>query len=226
MSALTRIRQDLRTRFFTVFSEDVMGLRGLRLDILDRCYPEDVLAPVPDARGPVKDRYRAKDFCVYRRFGDKIELTPAKPDLMQLGDGRDARPVAHVSFCTPYAGLIEALLHLIPPEAQHPQGTWGVHTFRSFSNVVNSPHQDGFEYGGVYCLDLVGGGANSYLIPIAGGPRPLEHQLQPGEILLFKDSKFLHGATPLEGNEPRRDALVLQFDAPEDLEAARKGGLL
>ena len=50
----------------------------------------------------------------------------------------------------------------------------------------------------------------------------LDYQLQPGEILLFHDASFMHGATPLEGpvGKRHRDALVIQFDAPEDLVAA------
>lgn len=219
---------ELASRNFTILSEHDLLLSGLRLEILKHCYRPEVLPPVGDTRGPVKDRYRAKDMCIYRRRGDTTEILPVTDDsLMQLGTGENARTAAHAPFfkIPGCSELVKWLLALIPEEDRHSEGTWGVHTFRSFSNVVDGPHQDGFEYGGVYVLDLIGTGARSYLRRINGG-QELDYQLQPGQILLFKDSEFLHGATALEGNPCRRDALVIQFDAPEDVEAAKRGFLL
>jgi hypothetical protein len=111
---------------------------------------------------------------------------------------------------------------MIPPEQRHPEGAFGLHCFRSFAEVVNGPHADGFEFGGTYVVERTAGGAVSYLN--RGGTRVLDHQLQPGEVLLFHEHfpdqppMFTHGATPLEPGG-YRDAIVLQIDAPEDLEA-------
>ena len=45
----------------------------------------------------------------------------------------------------------------------------------------------------------------------------LQQQLNPGDIIIFDDKRFRHGATPLVGSRRRaaqRDALVCTVDYP------------
>jgi 2OG-Fe dioxygenase len=218
---LERAWDDMRGQQYTIVTEDELGFPGLRFRVLHEIYRPEVLHPAADTGGPVPDRWRAKDFLHYRWDGGHCFLTETSADRYAgLGVPRRAVPRLHWLSVAGGAEMAAAQLAMIPPEMRREAGTWGVHAFRSFSDVVNAPHQDGFEYGITYVLDRTGDGAVSYLFDPAG-EQVLDHQLRPGEILLFRDSAFTHGATPLEGTTAkRRDALVIQFDAPEDLIAA------
>ena len=210
---------DIRTDQFHVSSDTALGFAGLNRRIVEAFYAPDVLLPHPDTTGPVPTRYRIKAMCTYERNGDDVTLTPQP--YSRIGTGAGARDVPGFDFFG-LDGVTEfvcALLNLVPPESRHQSGTFGVHAFRSFSSVVSGPHQDGFEFGVTYVLDLVGDGAYSYLKPTTYGAKGLDYQLKPGEFVIYRDAAFLHGATELEGKDPHRDALVIQFDAPEDHEA-------
>ena len=213
---------DMRERAFTVTSEAALGFAGLRHVIGEGIFTAHVMLAGADHAGPVPDRLRVKDVMHYRRGdGDEAELTELADDgcaLVRLEHVPRFRWL-DVPGCRE---MTVALLALIPPEDRHESGTFGVHAFRSFSDVVNAPHQDGFEYGITYVIARAGDGAVSYLNDLGSGARVLDRQLQPGEILLFRDDRFTHGATPLAGDPRHRDALVIQFDAPEDLQGAAR----
>jgi hypothetical protein len=77
-----------------------------------------------------------------------------------------------------------------------------------------------------YIIDRVGDGAETYLYKpddVAEQGEPiaepvLRRQLNPGEIIIFEDNLFKHGATPLEapdGVSTMRDAVVCTVDYPE-----------
>ncbi len=209
---------DLRAQGWTLTSDAELGLPGLHKVIHPAVFVPEVLVPRPDAGGPVPDRYRIKDMAHYRWEDGSVVLREVTEDRYARVDDRPGVPRFRF-FAVPGArDLAAALLGLIPPEMRHGSGTFGTHAFRSFNDVVNSPHRDGFEYGITYVIDRIGEGAVSYLY--RDGREVLSHQLQPGEILLFRDADFLHGATPLEGEPRRRDALIMQMDAPEDHKAA------
>jgi hypothetical protein len=121
--------------------------------------------------------------------------------------------------------LICRFLELVPPEWRQRDGTFGVNLFRTFTDVVTKPHHDHEEFVILYVLDRVGDGAESYLynssdvtedgLPTAGPV--FKHQLNPGEIIIFEDQRFKHGATELEappGASARRDVLVCTVDDP------------
>jgi hypothetical protein len=67
-------------------------------------------------------------------------------------------------------------------------------------------------------LDKIGGGAKSYLYSSDNPEKRIFFgTLRPGEILIFKDSDFLHGATPLvsrANQSTQRDAMVCTVDYP------------
>jgi hypothetical protein len=121
--------------------------------------------------------------------------------------------------------LITALLELVPPSRRQPDGTFGVNLFRTFTNVVTKPHHDNEQFIIIYVLDRIGTGAETYLYNPADvsaegvikAPPLLRQQLDPGDIIIFEDALFKHGATPLR-NPPdgtaRRDALICTVDDP------------
>lgn len=221
---------DLRDRGWTLASEDEFGLAGLHKLIGEAFFTAAALPPRPDVEGPVPTRYRNKDFMHYRRIGQALELRETSADRyarIRVPGDPPWRPVPRFrwTYVPGAAEMAAELLNMVPDEDRHPEGTFGLHGFRSLDKVVAEPHADGFEFGGTYVIARTGGGAVSYLYDQRqGGKLALEHQLQPGEILLFheryrdQEPMFLHGATPLDGGH--RDALVIQFDAPEDLAAA------
>ena len=140
--------------------------------------------------------------------------------------------------------FVRTLLTLVPPKRRRREGTFGINLFRTYTNVVTKPHHDDEEFIILYVLDRIGGGAESYLyrpedVTEAGEPTadPIDtHQLDPGEILVFEDKFFKHGATPLEAlpdGARQRDVLVCTVDyhgsylgeTPEsDTERAPAGG--
>jgi hypothetical protein len=211
---------EIRTQEHLVSSDAALGFPDLHKRMEEAWFRDDVLLPNPDSTGPVPTRYRIKAMCVYRRGeGDDITLEPHP--VARIGAGSAARDVPWFD----YFGLegvpefTKAILNLVPPERWHPAGTFGVHAFRSFSQVTTGPHQDGFEYGITFVVDHVGGGAEAYLQPLAG-TSGFHRRLEPGEFILYRDACFMHGCTSLQGQSPHRDALVIQFEAPEDLEVA------
>jgi 2OG-Fe dioxygenase len=119
--------------------------------------------------------------------------------------------------------LVRRLLRLVAPERRLIQGTFGVNLFRTYTNVVTTPHHDHEEYVILYILDRIGDGAETYLYKpedvaedgqILGEPI-LTQQLNPGDMIIFEDRLFKHGTTPLvcpPGGSARRDALICTFD--------------
>ena len=95
--------------------------------------------------------------------------------------------------------------------------------FRTFTNVVTKPHHDNEQFIIIYVLDRIGEGAETYFYAPADvtddgeikAPPILRQQLNPGDIIIFEDERFKHGATPLinpPGGTARRDALICTVD--------------
>jgi 2OG-Fe dioxygenase len=119
--------------------------------------------------------------------------------------------------------FIRTLLSLVPPGRRRPTGTFGVNLFRTFTDVVTKPHRDNEELIFLYVLDRQGEGAESYLYDPhdvtpegkAIGNPIMQQQLNPGDIIIFDDARFMHGATPLEAlpdGTSMRDVLVCTVD--------------
>lgn len=225
---ITKHHDSFRQRGFTITNEAEMFLHGLRHSIVKEFFNEATLPPVPDTAGPVKTRYRNKDIIHYRWNGDELQLKRiSAAKYARIGTGAGSREVPWFQWLSldGTEHVTRSLLSMVPPEWRHPRGTFGLHCFRSFDSVVDGPHVDGFEFGGTYVVELTTGGAVSYIYDIATGAQLLDYRLLPGDILLFHEhfpgtnAIVKHGATALEPSG-YRDALVLQIDAPEDLEAA------
>jgi hypothetical protein len=172
------------------------------------------------------DRVRARDVIRYRWHDGRLSLR--WHDAITITDRagiKGRREHARVELLDdPQAReLISILLHLVPPARRQAEGTFGVNLFRTFTNVVTKPHRDNEQFIIIYVLDRIGEGAETYLYSPAdvtdGGEvkaQPvLRQQLNPGDIIIFEDTLFKHGATPLvnpDGGQTRRDALICTVD--------------
>jgi hypothetical protein len=184
-----------------------------------------------DPRDQPIDRKRARDVIRYHWRDADLDLTEhgtiTITDRAEIPGKRDHSRVMLLD--NPQAKeLIRTLLHLVPAERRQPDGTFGVNLFRTFTNVVSKLHRDDEQFVMTYLLDRVGSGAETYLYErgdvtedgqaIADAKPVLRHQLEPGEIIIFDDERFRHGATPLEapsGEMTQRDALVCTVDYRE-----------
>lgn len=172
------------------------------------------------------DRKRARDVIKYRWRHDQLEFEEF--DTITITDRAGIpgkREHARVRLLTdPQATeLVRTLLQLVPPRRRRTDGTFGVNLFRTYTNVVTKPHHDKEEFIITYVLNRVGDGAESYLydpdVILDGGEviddPIMRRQLNPGDLMIFEDSKFKHGATPLvppSGETAMRDALICTVD--------------
>jgi hypothetical protein len=172
------------------------------------------------------DRQRARDVVRYQWRGDHPCLLPH--DTITITDrasiqGKREHSRVQLLDDPQAADLIRGLLQLVPPKRRQPDGTFGVNLFRTFTNVVTTPHRDNEEFVIIYVLDRVGEGAETRLYTaddatedgqVMASPA-LRRQLNPGGILIFDDERFQHETTPLKDSPDgtaRRDALVCTVD--------------
>lgn len=180
------------------------------------------------------DRLRARDVIRYARGRRSLELyehgnititnragIPGKREHSRVWLLRDAQA----------RELIRTLLQLVPPSRRKREGTFGVNLLRTFTNIVTTPHHDLEEFIIIYVLCRIGDGAETYLyqpddVSDSGEPAAepvLRFQLNPGDIVIFEDRMFKHGATPLRNplnGTAMRDALVCTVDHYETYLAA------
>jgi hypothetical protein len=172
------------------------------------------------------DRQRARDVIRYEWHDGHLSLR--RHEAITITDRADIpgkREHARVQLLDdPQAReLIRAFLQMVPLARRQADGTFGVNLFRTFTNVVTKPHHDHEQFIIIYVLDRVGEGAETYLYASADvtdsgeikAPPVLRQQLNPGDILIFEDTLFKHGATPLinpPGGTARRDVLICTVD--------------
>jgi 2OG-Fe dioxygenase len=172
------------------------------------------------------DRKRARDVVRYWWSGDDLRLrehgTIAITNRAGIPGRREHSRVKLLE--DPQAvELIHTLLSLVPPSRRQRSGTFGINLFRTFTDVVTKPHHDDEELIVLYVLGRVGEGAETYLyrpgdVTPDGNPTAdpvLKRQLNPGDIIIFDDTRFKHGATPLEAlpdGTSMRDVLVCTVD--------------
>lgn len=172
------------------------------------------------------DRQRARDVIRYHWSGtylhlqhhDSITITdragiPGKREHSRVELLEDAQAVE----------MIRAFLHLVPPNRRQPDGTFGINLFRTFTNVVTKPHYDNEEFIIIYVIDRIGEGAETHLYHPGDvtdhgqvtGPAVLEHQLNPGDIIIIEDRLYKHDTSPLinpPDGSAKRDALICTVD--------------
>jgi hypothetical protein len=175
------------------------------------------------------DRRRARDVIRYQWRANGLQLQEHNTiTITDRGGMPGSRDHARVRILDDPRGedLVRALLALVPPHRRVPDGTFDVNLFRTFTDVVTRPHRDHEPFCVIYVLDRVGGGAETYLYrpdDVTEQDEPtadpvLRRQLNPGDIIIFEDDLFKHGATPLEpppGGTAVRDALICTVDHPE-----------
>ena len=176
-----------------------------------------------------RDRKRARDVIYYEWSGSELSLSEHETvTITDRGGIKGERIHKRVEILPDNQAeeLVRVLLCLVPPMRRQREGTLGVNFFRTYTDVVTRPHHDDEEYILLYMMHRDGGGAESYLYrdyePFLGGPPDepvLDHyQLNPGELLIFEDRLFTHGATPLDPSREghaMRDLMVLTVDYAE-----------
>jgi hypothetical protein len=209
---------------YVLTDEQEIGLAGLRESFLNKYFNDSVLRR--DVGDWPVDRKRARDVVKYGWHGDELHVEEHETIVITNRAGIPGkREHARVWLLDdPEADhFVRTLLDLIPPDRRQREGTFGVNLFRTFTDVVTKPYHDYEQFVILYVLDRVGDGAESYLYrpeDITDDGRPLagpvvKHQLSPGEILIFEDRLFKHGATPLvpsPSGEAHRDVLVCTVD--------------
>ena len=215
----------LDSRGYVVTSDRSLGLpEEFRRNFLKKYFNERTLRR--DEGDWPADRLRARDVVHYEWYDDAVDLQ--RHDVITITDRAGIpgkREHARVELLKdPEAeNLIRIFLELVSPHRRQPRGTFGVNLFRTFTNVVTTPHHDNEEFLIIYVIDRVGHGAETYLYrpedvtenghAIAGPV--LRQQLNPGDIIIFEDKRFKHGATPLVNpadGQAQRDALVCTVD--------------
>jgi hypothetical protein len=177
------------------------------------------------------DRQRARDVIRYWWRDDLLDLkehqTIVITDRAGIPGRREHSRVRLLE--DPQAEhFIRTLLSLVPPNRRKRNGTFGVNLFRTFTDIVTTPHRDNEELIILYVLDRQGEGAETYLYDAdlydpgyvtpegqLNGDPVLQQQLNPGDIIIFDDARFMHGATPLRAlpdGTSMRDVLVCTVD--------------
>ena len=218
----------LREQGYALTTDLAIGLPvQLREHLRDTYFTSDVLRRDP---GDVPaDRQRARDVIRYWWRDDGLHVreheTITISDRSGISGKREHKRVMLLQD-SQTASLVRAFLSLVPPSRRQANGTFDVNLFRTFTDVVTKPHRDDEQFCLIYLLNRVGGGAETYLyrhgdITDLGEPTGapvFKHQLSPGEIIIFEDKHFKHGATPLEappGANAMRDAVVCTVDYRE-----------
>jgi hypothetical protein len=174
------------------------------------------------------DRERARDVIWYERKDDELTLeeygTIAIRDRSGIKGERIHQRIELLQDGQ-FRELIKTFLSLVPEERRQQQGTFGVNLFRTHTDVVTKPHRDEEEFIILYVLGREGDGAESYLYRhdeqemdgADDGDLVFQQQLNAGDLLIFNDKQFKHGATPLTpppGGRAKRDVLVCTVDYP------------
>jgi hypothetical protein len=174
------------------------------------------------------DRERARDVIKYEWKDGELTLeeyeTIAIRDRSGIEGERIHKRIELLSDSR-FTALIRVFLSLVPERLRESQGTFGINLFRTHTDVVSKPHRDDERFIILYVLGRDGDGAESYLYrhdrqtmdSAEDGDLVLWQQLNAGELLIFDDDRFKHGATPLTpppGGRAERDVLVCTVDLP------------
>ena len=227
VSELRRVHEDVTKYGFALTTEWDIGLPVKCGKNLQGTYFDTGQLRHDEGDRP-HDRERARDVILYEWKDGKLSLeeyeTIAIWDRSEIKGERIHKRIELLD--DPQAReLIETFLSLVPEDRRQQRGTFGVNLFRTHTNVVSKPHQDEEEFIFLYVLDREGDGAESYLYQYDEqemgaeevGEQVLRQQLNPGDLMIFEDSRFKHGATQLirpPGGRAKRDVLVCTVDRP------------
>lgn len=205
---------------YAVVRDHDLGLEAShRAQLHASFFNEEVLRRYDDDVPP--DRLRARDVVRYDWTGDEVKLAEhGSVAIESRGDhpGRREFDRVEVLYEPILAHWLTGVLRLVPKTAKQRSGTLGVNFFRTFTNVVTKPHQDGEEYIIVYVVDKIGSGARTQLFELDTDNDAYNGELRPGELIIFRDNIFRHSTTPLvrSGDQvPQRDAMVCTINYPD-----------
>lgn len=227
-SAMARVRDEISLQGYAITSEWDVGLPDkCAWEFLNNYFNRGELRH-DQGDFPV-DRERARDVIQYEWDGDELTLEEYETIVIHDRSGiKGDRIHKRIELLqNPVARqLVEMFIRMVPEDRRRPRGTFGVNMFRTHTDVVTKPHQDDEEFIFLYVLDRDGDGAVSYLYDNDGTGRPgvaddaeplMSQQLNPGELMVFEDARFKHGATPLvppKTGQAKRDVLVCTIDYP------------
>lgn len=222
---LDRIRASLQECGHAITDDESIGLPAKFRADFGKAYFNSQTLLHDDGDWPI-DRERARDVIFYQRQEDNLELHEFDTITITNRAGIEGkRDHARVRLLEDELAqeFVRTLLALVPPKSRQDEGTFGINLFRTYTNVVTTPHHDYEQFIVTYVVDRVGEGAETYLYraedvredgEIVGEPI-LRQQLNPGQMIIFEDEKFKHGATPLvppPGGQARREAVVCTVD--------------
>lgn len=217
---ISRVWTSLDTNGYILITDnDISPGAELRLHMIESYFDRNGLEEdLPEVHS---NRDRARDVIRYKWHQDYILLSEHDSVEMTARSGyAGTRSPKRIRLLEDplVARWVSVILHLVPPHQRYLQGTFGVNLLRTRHKIVSGPHQDDENICVVYVLDKVGSGAQTRLHPV-DNPSYVEYAatLQPGDIFLFQDSRFLHDVTPLsseDGNTCRRDVIICTVDYP------------
>jgi hypothetical protein len=111
-----------------------------------------------------------------------------------------------------------ALIDLVSPKHCPRLSTIGVNPFMTQGQITTRVHQDGELFVFVWVLNKRGTGGATRLHALDSDDVLAYFELDPGDILAFRDDLFRHSTTPvvpLSHQQPRRAALVCTLNQPE-----------
>lgn len=200
--AVTEVHLNLSKAGWAMTTGDQLGMSR------DRIAPFWRQAAEQDPRGPQKRHSR--DVISYQRTGSDI-LTAEEPSIAHTTEaGQVVDDFARYWMLSGWWGrrVASTFLRLVPPSDAWGAGYASADYFVYSPGVVVGPHQDKFgRYVMIWCTarseDAEGG------VSTLQGPRGevLRAWLKPDDILIFDDSKFVHGMTELEAGI--REALIM-----------------
>jgi hypothetical protein len=225
---INKVWNSLDERGYAIVDEESIGISSKDREKFGRTYFNSDTLRNDEGDWPI-DRERARDVIFYQWNEDKLELDEFETVTIVNRAGIEGkRDHARVRLLedTFAAKLVRNLLALVPKDSRQDEGTFGINLFRTYTNVVTTPHQDHEQFVITYVIDRVGDGAETYLYrpedvredgEVTGEPI-LRQQLDPGQMIIFEDQRFKHGATPLvplPAGQARRDAVICTVDYRE-----------
>jgi hypothetical protein len=216
-ATVERMRRDLATKGYARATDDALGIPpDFRKHLVRRYFDGGEVRP--NARDIPADRERARDVVRYGWQGDTVALAEHETiTIVDRGDQAGVREYHRVRTVDDerFESWISLVLSLVPVARRAPAGTFGVNLMRTHTLVVTKPHRDDEEFIVTYVVDRVGEGAETHLYDPETEEVVFRAQLDPGDLLIFEDARFLHNVTRLEpwpGSPAHRDALVCTVD--------------
>jgi hypothetical protein len=215
-AVMNRIWEQLDRRGYADCTDEDLGASpGLRDDVISHYYEEAMRSTLPQVRDVPADRSRIRDVISYSWAGAGA-LDLSEHDLIALTDRGGQLGVRQYPRVMALADpmltrWIEILISLVPPNRRRIRGSFSLNFMRTHTLTVAKPHRDDEDFVITYVIARSGDGAESQII--APKTREVVHaiQLDPGQLLISDDRRFLHYTTPLDphfGKEAHRDTMV------------------